>query len=49
MPAWVYTKEFNEKTRDYFINKKEKSKGPFPELYKAVMNILTWLMISLTK
>ena len=34
MPVWVYTKEFNEKSRKYFIAKKEKSKGPFSDIYK---------------
>ena len=34
MPVWIYTKEFNETSRKYFIEKKEKSKGPFSDMYK---------------
>jgi glutaredoxin 2 len=34
MPYWVWTPEFNEKSRVYFTNKKELSKGPFALLIK---------------
>jgi glutaredoxin 2 len=29
MPHWVYTPEFNESARKYFIFKKEEKRGPF--------------------
>ncbi len=29
MPYWVWTKEFNEESRKYFQEKKEKKRGPF--------------------
>ncbi len=29
MPYWIYTKEFDEKSRRYFQEKKEKKRGPF--------------------
>ena len=32
MPHLVWTKEFNEKSRHYFQNKKEKTRGPFTQL-----------------
>ena len=34
MPAWIYSKEFDDLSRIYFVNKKEKSKGPFSNLYE---------------
>lgn len=35
MPHWIYTPEFNEKSRNYFQEKKEVKRGPFKNL---VMN-----------
>lgn len=32
MPYWAYTQEFTPKAREYFLSKKEKKRGPFPEL-----------------
>ncbi len=32
MPYWIYTPEFDEKSRAYFQNKKEIKRGPFKEL-----------------
>ena len=32
MPYWVYTQEFNEESRAYFLEKKEKKRGPFSKL-----------------
>ena len=29
MPYWIYTKEFNQQSRDYFQKKKEIKRGPF--------------------
>lgn len=29
MPYWVWTKEFDEESREYFLSKKEKKRGPF--------------------
>ena len=34
MPLWVNTPEFDLRSREYFISKKEKTKGPFSELIK---------------
>lgn len=32
MPYWIYTKEFNESSRQYFQKKKEAKRGPFANL-----------------
>jgi glutaredoxin 2 len=32
MPYWIYTPEFDEKSRTYFQTKKEMKRGPFKEL-----------------
>lgn len=32
MPYWIYTPEFNDVSRDYFIKKKSEKRGPFKEL-----------------
>ncbi len=32
MPYFIETKEFNEKSREYFLRKKEAKRGPFSEL-----------------
>lgn len=29
MPYWIWTPEFNNKSREYFVNKKSKKRGPF--------------------
>lgn len=34
MPYWIYTFEFNDKSRAYFLNKKEPKRGPMDELQK---------------
>jgi len=34
MPQWIYTKEFNEQSRQYFQKKKESQRGPFSTLIK---------------
>lgn len=34
MPYWIYTKEFNIESRQYFQSKKEKKRGPFEDLMK---------------
>jgi glutaredoxin 2 len=34
MPYWIYTPEFNEKSREYFQRKKEVKRGPFKLLVK---------------
>ena len=34
MPIWVYTKEFSDSSRSYFLEKKIKSKGPFKHLHE---------------
>jgi glutaredoxin 2 len=34
MPYWVWTPEFDEASRQYFIKKKSGKRGPFPELAK---------------
>lgn len=40
MPYWIYTKEFNEESRQYFQAKKEKKRGPFNELAKKAPQFL---------
>ncbi len=46
MPHWIYTKEFNSKSRSYFQKKKEIKRGPFSKLvlnrleYETRMNTL---------
>ena len=32
LPYWIFTPEFDEKSRAYFQNKKEKKRGPFSAL-----------------
>ncbi len=32
MPYWIYTPEFDEKSRAYFVEKKSKKRGPFNKL-----------------
>jgi glutaredoxin 2 len=32
MPYWVYTQEFDNESRAYFLKKKEAKRGPFPKL-----------------
>ncbi len=34
MPYWIYTPEFTETSRQYFLQKKEQKRGPFSELVK---------------
>lgn len=34
MPYWIYTKEFNKDSREYFQKKKEAKRGPFNNLLK---------------
>ncbi|MGZ3787394.1 MAG: glutathione S-transferase N-terminal domain-containing protein [Bacteriovorax sp.] len=34
MPYWIWTPEFNEKSRAYFQSKKELKRGPFKDLIK---------------
>lgn len=43
MPQWIYTKEFNEKSRNYFQKKKEVKRGPFRELIKNQNQFITVL------
>ncbi|MBL7664155.1 MAG: glutaredoxin 2 [Bacteriovoracaceae bacterium] len=34
MPYWIWTPEFNNESRDYFVKKKEQKRGPFKDLVK---------------
>jgi glutaredoxin 2 len=34
MPYWIWTPEFNERSRNYFQTKKEAKRGPFKDLVK---------------
>ncbi len=34
MPYWIWTQEFNDKSRSYFQKKKEEKRGPFKNLVK---------------
>lgn len=43
MPYWVWTKEFNDESREYFQKKKEAKRGPFNELVQKQNQFLTEL------
>ncbi len=47
MPYWIYTPEFNEKSRAYFQKKKELKRGPFKELVKNKESFLMPLQTDL--
>ncbi len=53
MPYWIWTPEFNEQSRKYFQNKKEKKRGPFKDLVhnknKFITNLNETLAIIETK
>lgn len=49
MPYWIYTKEFSEKSREYFQTKKEKSKGPFAEMFRNRYTFLERINIQLSE
>ncbi|MCF8059024.1 MAG: glutathione S-transferase N-terminal domain-containing protein [Bacteriovoracaceae bacterium] len=49
MPYWIYTKEFNEESRNYFQKKKELKRGPFNELAKKKSQFLGELETLLPK
>lgn len=34
MPYWIYTPEFNDSSRKYFLRKKEEKRGPFKNLVR---------------
>jgi len=40
MPYWVYTQEFNDESRAYFLEKKEKKRGPFNKLMSKAPEFL---------
>ena len=40
MPYWVYTQEFDESSRQYFLTKKEKKRGPFNKLMQKAPGFL---------
>ena len=43
MPYWIWTPEFNEKSRKYFQTKKEKKRGPFNLLMHNKKQFITGL------
>ena len=43
MPYWIYTPEFNDTSRKYFQNKKEKKRGPFKDLVTKREHFITGL------
>lgn len=49
MPYWVYTQEFDETSRSYFLAKKEKKRGPFNELMTKAPEFLKELSPILTE
>lgn len=52
MPHWVYTKEFNETSRQYFQTKKEIKRGPFKDLIaqkKSFLNSLAPKLLEVEK
>lgn len=49
MPYWIYTKEFNETSRQYFQKKKELKRGPFNKLAQRKEEFLSELEPLLTE
>ncbi len=49
MPYWIYTPEFDEKSRKYFQDKKEIKRGPFKQLVRNQSNFIKQLEKSLSK
>src|SRR5690606_13996657 len=52
MPYWIYTKEFNEVSRQYFQSKKEAKRGPFKNLVtnkKSFLNSLEPKLLEVEK
>jgi len=49
MPYWIWTKEFNPKSRYYFQTKKEKKRGPFRDLIKNKDEYLKNLEVTLNE
>ncbi|MDD0852074.1 glutaredoxin 2 [Halobacteriovorax sp. GB3] len=49
MPYWVWTPEFNEKSRQYFVEKKSKKRGPFNKLVQNRQAFLKQLVPVLMK
>ena len=47
MPHWIYTPEFNERSREYFLKKKEAKRGPFKELISRRKEFESVLMLDL--
>ncbi len=47
MPHWIYTPEFNEPSREYFLKKKEAKRGPFKELISRRGEFESVLMLDL--
>lgn len=47
MPYWIWTPEFNDKSRLYFQTKKEKKRGPFKELVNEQKKFINSLNITL--
>lgn len=43
MPYWVYTQEFNQQSRTYFLAKKELKRGPFNKLMRKAPTFLSQL------
>lgn len=48
MPYWIWTPEFNEKSREYFQTKKEVKRGPFHKLIQNRHEFLDKLELILT-
>ena len=49
MPYWIWTPEFNESSRRYFVDKKSKKRGPFHLLAQKKQQFLDELPPVLTK
>lgn len=47
MPYWIWTPEFNEKSRHYFQSKKEEKRGPFKNLIKNKQQYISGLNATL--
>src|SRR5665647_414680 len=49
MPYWIYTPEFNERSRAYFQSKKEEKRGPFRDLVKMQPQLMKQVAAELQK
>lgn len=49
MPYWIWTPEFNNESRDYFVKRKTKKRGPFNKLVQRQNEFTNSLNLTLNK